>query len=141
MQDLPDKATILDALGRFLDANVRPRILDSALAFRIRIAVHLAELVAREIRAEDEIDARELSRLEHLMSGDLEPGTTDPEQAERRAQRRQKILTLKRTWAQKVRNEPLDTQTLKEMHAEMRRVLIDKLSIAQPRFDTSLEIE
>src|SRR5437867_4112535 len=79
MQDLPEKTVMLEALARFLEAEVRPVIADAALGFRVRIAAHLAGVVAREIRAEDGHDRAELERLEALLGRPGMPASTRSE--------------------------------------------------------------
>ncbi len=134
MQDLPEKSTLLDALARFLDVEVRGAVQDPALAFRVRIASHLAQVVAREIRGEDAHDLAELQRLEKLLDRTMGPT------AIRREDRHLQMKQMNRTLAKAIRAGTLDARERTEAHAHVKATLIDKLSVIQPRFDTKADI-
>ncbi len=51
MSQRPDRLTLLDAVGRFLEEQVLPGIDDRGLAFRMRIAIWLLEVVGRDVAA------------------------------------------------------------------------------------------
>jgi hypothetical protein len=133
MQDLPEKSMLLDALAQFLDQQVRPKLADPGLAFRVRIAVSLAQLVAREIRAEDQHDAREITRLSRLLHD-----TTGDGHAVRK-EREDQIRALQKKVIEKLKGA--SDAEFREIHAALKESLVDKLAVAQPRFDTSLSIE
>lgn len=135
MQDLPEKAMLLDALAQFLDKQLRPKLEDPALAFRVRIATHLSQLVAREIRAEDQHDLAEIARLREVL-GRAEEAPPLP-----RALRHQAILEMKRALSKTVRDADLDEPAQARLRSAIKATLIEKLSVSQPRFDTSTQIE
>src|SRR5690606_2436834 len=54
MFDRPDAATVLFGLAAFLEQDVRPALQDKALAFRVRIAAHLAQTLALQAGLEDD---------------------------------------------------------------------------------------
>ena len=48
MQDRPDKQTLLDAIAAFLVTEVRPKIDDPGVSFRVLVAAHVCSQVAAE---------------------------------------------------------------------------------------------
>src|SRR5262245_7045793 len=116
MQDLPEKSMLLEALAKFIDAQVRPEIRDPALAFRVRIAAHLAGVVAREIRAEDQHDLAELARLEAIEGigeGRREPLVT-------REERRRRISELVAKLAAALRKGTLSAEARTKARAHLK---------------------
>src|SRR6186997_2521329 len=98
MQDLPDKISLLEAVARFLgDERLKKEIRDPALAFRVKIAAHVIESVAREEAAEDRHDAAELQRLEELF--ELPRSSSEISKNTRRA----RIAELNRMLAKRLR--------------------------------------
>jgi uncharacterized protein DUF6285 len=136
MQDLPEKSLLLDAIGAFLDRDVRPKTSDPAIAFRLRIAAHLLGVVAREIAKEDEHDLRQLETLRVLLGakGQEAPPLT-------RQERVRAILVLERDLVKHIRSAPLDDRAMLDLARGIRAILIDKLAVAQPKFDTRTDIE
>jgi len=136
VQYRPDKAALMEAVAQFLDEQVRPAVgKDPALAFRVRIAANLARITARETAVEDAHDASELASLAELLPDEfgqlpeIEDGT----------QRREAISELNRTLARRIREGDFDDDAA--LVAHLRRTLTEKLSVTNPRFDTSLEVE
>ena len=52
MQDIPDKATLLASVRRFLKADLAAGIADPGLRFRVLIAANLLGVVERELGLE-----------------------------------------------------------------------------------------
>lgn len=133
MQDRPDKVALLAAVARFLDGTVRPAIEDPGLAFRVRIAANLAKIVATECTLEDAHDAVELAGLAALMPDVGLPELTDG------STRRAAIAELNGELARRIRTRELEDSP--ELAAHVRRSLEQRLSVINPRFDLSMEIE
>src|SRR5262245_39341989 len=114
MQDLPEKSQLLDALAKFIDTDLRPAIQDPALVFRARIAAHLAGVVAREIRAEDEHDAAELSRLAALL------GRAPVSLPASHAERKRVMSELNRALAKALREGTLDREARAAAHRHLK---------------------
>ena len=130
MQDLPDKTSLVEAVARLLsDERLKKEVRDPALAFRLKIATHVLETVAREHKLAPAHDASELTRLEALL-GPGEGTTTEA-----------KIVELNRTLAKRLRAGDEPQAFLARAHAHLKQTLIEKLAVTQPRFDTSREIE
>src|SRR5262245_63816345 len=70
MQTRPDQSTLLEAVSTFLLEEVAPKLKDEkALAFRLMIAANLANIVATELRTQDERFSHEARRLKALLPG------------------------------------------------------------------------
>ncbi|MCA9539905.1 MAG: hypothetical protein KC620_13500 [Myxococcales bacterium] len=132
MQDAPDRETLLAELARFLGEQVVPALRDPGLAFRVRVAAFLAEVVARECAHEEDHDAAELERLCALLG---ESG----EQPEGRTARREAINALDARLVTALRAEPpaIDLDTTR---AALMAILRDRLAVVQPRFDPSIDL-
>ena len=136
MQDRPDKATLLDAVARFLVAEVKPAIADPAIGFRTLIAAQLASVVAREIRAEDEHDEAELARLRALLP---EVGIDETKLA-RRDGRHEIFVRLNAELAARLRDGRVGEGELARVRAHLAQTLREKLSVVTPHFDTTAEV-
>lgn len=137
MIDRPDKATLLDALARFLMEDVRPVVADPAVSYRLLIAANLASTMAREVRTDDERDDEELARLQALLPGVVPKGATSTRRGERRAA----IADLNQVLVGRLRDGTLPDDRRKAAEEHVRRTLLAELSVLSPRFDTSPEIE
>jgi hypothetical protein len=134
MQHRPDKATLLDAVVQFLAAEVHPTVADKALAFRVLIAANLCAVVAAELRAEDDHDAAELTRLRALLPDvDAGPGAHAPRRSETHAA----LLALNRALCERIRAGATGPDVWRHVRATLR----EQLAVANPRFDASDEIE
>ena len=125
MQDTPNAPTLLAEIAQFLEAQVRPAIDDKGLAFRVRIAVHLLGVAAREVEhAPAHLDA-EARRLSALLGDDL-PGDDLAAWVEARN------VDL----ATGLRADEYDAQARDAIRAHLMQTLRETLSVTQPRFDT-----
>ncbi len=134
MQYKPTAETLLLALGDFLQTDVRPAIEDRGLSFRVLIAANLARIVAMELACEEGHDASELAGLAAVLD---EP-TDDPVA---RSGRRAAIDKLSRRLAEKIAGGEGDEAWLSSVQEQVTRTLRDRLTVSNPRFDTSPHIE
>jgi hypothetical protein len=135
MQDLPEKVSLIEAVARFLgDDRLKKEVRDPALAFRLKIAVHVLETVVREEKNEAVHDAAELARLEQLLGRESSAGELS------RASMRAKITEHNAELAKRLRSSGTDAFA-ERARAHLKQTLTEKLSVTQPRFDTSMEIE
>jgi hypothetical protein len=132
MQDLPEKETILLAIAKFLGTEVRPQVTDPRLSFRLLIAAHLCGVVASECFGEDEQDAAELARLHALLEG----VPADVHGKERVAAIRQANARL----AKAIRAGEIASEPGGDAWEHVKKTLFEKLSVANPRFETKPEI-
>ena len=113
MQDLPPAPDLLDAVADLLESRVMSRIDDAALAHEVRVAASLCRIVAREVRAEPEVDAGQWAALAAAVDGD---GPTADLEAE--------LAT------QLLDGRPVDLEVIEAL----RRLVRGKLSIARPGY-------
>lgn len=135
MQDWPEKEALLAAVAEHLMNDVRPKIADARLSFRVLIAANLARTACAELEREDADDAAELTRLRALLP-DVATDAGDDRPARRRA-----IRTLRAALAQTLRAGALDEPTLARVRDHLRETLKAQLQVNNPLFDLSPEIE
>lgn len=124
MLERPDEPALLEALAKFLIADLQPAVKDKKLAFRVLIASHLATTLANQLRGKAERQGAELKRLRELLGrGD---GTTHE---------------LNAALAEKLRAGPLSAEDFKKSSEVLQHNLQDALAVVNPTFDTSAEIE
>jgi hypothetical protein len=134
MQERPNRQVLLSAIARFLVEEARPALADPRLNFRALIAAHLATVVSAELASEDDLLLREIGRLRELFPDAPPP----PESAEgRRALARELTARL----ALYLREGDPPAADLTRIAGALRESLRELLSIDNPRFDTSLDIE
>jgi hypothetical protein len=125
MQDRPDTPTLLEAVARFLEQQVRPEIKDPALSFRLLIAANLCRIGAEERRQHEAFESAELERLSAVLGA--APEGDGP---------REQIRSGNRALAARIRTmSPAD---LDAARAHIRATLSEALSIVSPRFDQKL---
>jgi hypothetical protein len=137
MQERPDKSTLLEAVAQLLLTEIQPAISDKRLGFRVLIAANLASVVANELRAEGEHDTAELLRLQALLPGMLEG---DPRQLPA-ARRAQALSSMNHELARRLRAHRVPAEEMVAVLVHIRQTLSERLSIVNPRFDTSPDIE
>src|SRR4051794_13721072 len=124
MLERPDEPALLEALARFLIADLQPTVKDKKLAFRVLIASNLATTLATQLRGQDERRAAERDRLRALLGrGD---GT---------------VQELNAALAAKLRAGGLSADELGRIAVCLKENLQQALAVVTPSFDTSLEIE
>lgn len=117
----PDGATVLDALARFLAEEVK--VEDPALAFRLRIAVHLLGVVSRELRTGEAAGRAELERLSRLLG-------SEPPELGGGAAGRAAVLSLRQAVVDGIRDGGVDDGALGVLQAS----LAAELALGNPRF-------
>ena len=136
MQDLPDKMSLLHAVAKFLgDERLKKEVRDPGIAFRLKIAAHVVEQVAREDAVEELHDALELARLEALFDRPV------PSLEISRTTRRALIAEHNQVLAERLRANDEPAEWIARAHAHLKQTLIEKLSVTTPRFDVAEEIE
>jgi hypothetical protein len=135
MQNRPDKATLLEAVARFLATEVKPAIADPALAFRVLVAANLAAVVAAEVMTEEAQEQAELERLRGLLGaeGAPLPGSAAARKAEIR-ERNRALVAL-------VGSAALGEADAQRIRDHVMLTLRGELLAQSPKFDTSLDIE
>jgi hypothetical protein len=134
MQERPNKLVLLTAISRFLVEEARPALSDPRLSFRALIAAHLASVVASELASDEDFVTRELARLLSLFPDTKAPGPSLDV-------RRSLIADLNQRLAVHLREGAPSPAELGRISEALRESLREKLSIDNPRFDTSPDIE
>ncbi len=137
MQERPDKPALLEAVAKFLFADLHPTIEDKRLAFRVLIAANLAATLAGELRSQDSLSLSELSRLRKLYP---EAVPEDPESMAA-ADRLAAARDLNARLALDVRQGRLSADQMAVARACVRRTLEETLAVLNPRFDTARQID
>ena len=135
MQNRPDRSELLDAVARFLGEQVVLAVPDRSVAFRVRIAAWLVEVVARELASEEAHDLNEIRGLVALL------GAPPVEPTAGRSERAEQTGALRAQLARHIRDDELDAAGQAEVLEHMKRVLADRLSVVQPRFDLRADVE
>ncbi|MBK6683464.1 MAG: hypothetical protein IPG45_03255 [Deltaproteobacteria bacterium] len=116
MNDPQDTALLLRAIAQFLEQQLRPALSEPSLIFRLKIATHLLETLAREQAEGPALAAADAARLEELLGP-----VPDPEAA---------------LWA-RIESGAEDPA--------LRKFLLERLgaelAVTQPRFDRTLTPE
>ena len=135
MQDRPNKLVLLTAIARFLNEEARPALSDPRLAFRALIAANLASIVASELMTDDDQVAGELVRLRAIF------GDTNDELPARPHDRHTELSLLNQRLSKLLHGGSPNDAELAQIRAHVMQTLRDKLTVDNPRFDTSMEIE
>ena len=132
MQDIPDKATLLTAVRRFLKSDLAAVIPDPALRFRVLIAANLLGVVERELGLEQAHHDAETERLAALLS-DVDLAALRALQGDdaRRA-------GLAPVYERLLADDTVDQDAL---FAHVKATLAEKLAVINPRFDLSATID
>lgn len=138
MQDRPDKATLMEAVARFLTEEVRPHVTNKATSFRVLVAANLAGIVAREIRMEDAHDAAQLDRLKVLLP---DVDVSEAAQSVGRTARHEALAALNKGLVQQLREGGMDEGRRAAVYSHVTQTLREKLAVINPRFDQSPHVE
>lgn len=120
MLDRPDEPALLEALAKFLIADLQPTVKDKKLAFRVLIASNLAATLATQLRGQAERQGAELDRLRALL------GRSDGT-----------LQELNAALAAKLRAGALPAGELGRISACLKENLQQALAVVNPSFDTS----
>ena len=123
MQDRPTSNELLEGIEEFLEDEILPMLNDARLKFRMRVAMNLLHIIAREITASDALLHAESERLYALMNA--EPGDNV----------RDDVARLTDELAQRIRVGQADEGAFHDaVFAHVEQTVIEKLQIANPRY-------
>ena len=123
MYDRPDPVEQLAAVAEFLRDQVMPRV-DGQLAFHVRVAANMLDMVSRQTRLAPQAEAAELVRLRNLL------GTEDKHAT---------LADLNRQLCERIADGSFGMDTPGLTH-HLWHVTLDKLAVDQPRYDTLLRL-
>ena len=132
----PSVVDILTGVSDFLTRQIVPTIDDAGRRFRLRIAVHLIALAVRNIRHGD---AHMLAELDGLLQLDSVRIFGSEGQGNHDLSLEERIDELNRLLAELIRDDQNILQD-KAVKAHLKHTLLNELSIAQPNFDTDMNI-
>ncbi|HEY8209359.1 MAG TPA: DUF6285 domain-containing protein [Myxococcaceae bacterium] len=124
MLERPDEPSLLEALAKFLIADLHPTVKDKKLAFRVLIASNIATTLATQLRGQQERRGAEQERLRALLG---RSGGT--------------VQELNAALAAKLRAGGLSADEMDRIADCLKQSLQESLAVVNPSFDTSLEIE
>jgi hypothetical protein len=116
MQDRPTAPELLDAVAEYLFAELRPEV-PREHRFKVLVAANVCAVVAREIRAGDEPDRRDLELFNELLGGEV----GDVREAAAKLSRR-------------LRSGELDDR-IDELAPRLEEHVRRKLEVARPGYD------
>ena len=126
MYDRPDPVEQLAAVADFLRDQVMPQV-DGQLAFHLRVAANMLDIVSRQTRLAPQAEAAELARLHALLGN----GGSQRKHAN--------LADLNRELCNRIADGRfnMDTPGLTD---HLWRVTLDKLAVDQPRYETLLRL-
>jgi len=114
MHDEPTPIELTKAVADFLRDDIAPMI-SGHLAFKLRVAINILDLVGRQLTLEQGSDAAEAARLTGLLGI---PGA---------------LIELNRALAEKIASRELDLQT-QGLTEHLWQTTMDKLAVDQPNY-------
>ena len=129
MQDRPSPVELIEAVRDFLAGEVAPALADRGLRYRMRIALHVLGIVAREVPDEEPRLRAEREALLSLL--DLPPSAPPGDSRLLRAW----VLDANRTLCERIRSGAADTGPWRErVLAHLQHVVDEKLQGSNPDF-------
>ena len=127
MQDAPSADELLEALAELLTDRISPLVDDSITQFEIRVAQNTIGILRREFELADEVDAREIVRLQEMLGVAADARRELP--LSRKA-RRAELDKLNRSLIERIcmRDPP------EGLRAHLIQTEIDRLSIVNPSY-------
>ncbi|MDA9434249.1 DUF6285 domain-containing protein [Bradyrhizobium sp. CCBAU 51627] len=114
MQDEPTPIELTRAVGDFLRNDIAP-LISGHQAFKLRVAINILDLVARQLTLEEASDAREVARLRALLGID---GS---------------VVDLNRVLAERIAKGEVDLAT-PGLAEHLWATTMDKLAVDQPNY-------
>jgi len=128
VQDRPTSAELFDALRHFVETDVVPA-LDGPKKFHARVAANVLAILRREAELEDTQSQTEWDGLTTLLGDN--PGVLPLPRSERAARLRQRTEVL----CDRIRRGDADTGAWRAaVLAHVRQTVVDKLTVANPKF-------
>jgi hypothetical protein len=124
----PDEPTLLRAVARFLDTDVRGAVTDRGLAFRLRIAAHLLATTAAQLEQSEVLEHGALDSLARLL--DAEPASEQP--------RRDALNALQAELGARLAAGTVDREA---SLVWLQDALRTQLTLTSPRFDLATDVE
>jgi hypothetical protein len=132
MQDRPNIRELIRGIYVFLESDLVPA-LQEPLRFHTRVAANLLKIIERELELEDGHLLDEAERLRQLLASERSSANSPDEL-------RAEILTLNEQLSKRIKNGEADQGPWRtEIMDHIKRTLIEKLEIANPRAIASVQ--
>ena len=128
MNDRPTAKELIDAVRLYLEKELLPALADARLRFQTLVAANVLSVAGRELASEETSLDEEVVALAALLGKACEvpPGL---------AERRRRIRELNEELCERIREGAFDApERWREAAAEMRRLVVRKLEVANPRY-------
>ena len=130
MQDRPTAVELIEAVRDFLAGEVAPALADRSLRYRMRIALHVLGIVAREVPDEETRLRAEREALLNLLDLSRPAPPCDPRQLHAW------VLEANRALCQRIRDGAADAGPWRErVLAHLQQVVEEKLQGSNPDFN------
>jgi hypothetical protein len=114
MQDEPTPEELIKAVADFLRSDIAP-VITGHNAFKLRVSINALDLVTRQLALQQDSDAAEAARLEHLLG------------------RQGSLVELNRMLADRIAKGEIDLQT-PGLAEHLWQTTMDKLAVDQPNY-------
>lgn len=141
----PEHSDLLRALASFLREDVRPALSaddQRGLRYRALVAAHLADRMAEELAADEQLDADEARALAAVVGPDAEsPSGGDVSSGTSRADRRAAIARQRVRLAGEIRDGLLSGPRRAAIREHLLRSMGARLAVQSPGFSLARDIE
>jgi hypothetical protein len=132
MNDRPDAAELIDAVRGFLETELLPALGDARLRFHALVAANVLSVALRELKGEEPGLAEEWRLLAPLVGESGEPPA-------RLSDLRTGVRDLNERLCAAIRSGAFDGERFGEVISVLRRLVVRKLEVANPRYLESLK--
>ena len=131
MNDRPTAAELIDAVRGFLETELLPALGDARLRFHALVAANVLAVALRELNGEESALSEEWRWLAPLVGESSEPPA-------RLSELRSGVRNLNERLCEAIRAGAFDGERFGEAAAVLRRLVLRKLEVANPRYLESL---
>jgi hypothetical protein len=132
MNDRPNAAELIDAVRGFLETELLPALGDARLRFHAFVAANVLAVALRELNGEESALSEEWRWLAPLVGESGEPPS-------RLSDLRAGVRDLNERLCAAIREGAFDGERFAEAAAVLRRLVVRKLEVANPRYLESLK--
>jgi hypothetical protein len=128
MNDRPTARELIDAVRLYLEKELLPSLTDARLRFQTLVAANVLSVAGRELASGEAQLDEECAALAVLL-GEAADGSGSAEE------RRRRVRALNEAWCERIRAGEFDSpDRWREAAALARRLVVQKLEIANPRY-------
>jgi hypothetical protein len=128
MNDRPTAVELVDAVRRYLEAELLPTLTDARLRFQTLIAANVLTIVGRELSSEEDMLREEYSLLNTVLGHT----TTTPTGL---GEWRQAVEQANRALCAQIRAGDFDAaEAFRDLSRTLRQTVVRKLQVANPKY-------